>query len=148
MFGWRMLCCFCGRTGGVTARMENADGCVPAYANISKRRIAKKMKDVPADTPFIFFHWLICVSPLRDFVGGHGMLICSAGHDRPSRACSAPSSMPNDLKYKAIVAERCRGVQVENASSPREPAYPFIIKGIIITAIECETPIFQTRSPH
>ena len=30
------------------------------------------MKDVPADTPFIFFHWLICVSPLRDFVGGHG----------------------------------------------------------------------------
>ena len=28
---------------------------------------------------------------------------------------------------KAIVAESCRGVQVENASSPREPAYPFII---------------------
>ena len=42
------------------------------------------------------------------------MLICSAGHDRPSRACSAPSSMPNDLKYKAIVAESCRGVQVES----------------------------------
>ena len=71
------------------------------------------MKDVPSDTPFIFFHWLICVSPLRDFVGGHGMLICSAGHDRPSRACSAPSSMPNDLKYKAIVAESCRGLQAE-----------------------------------
>lgn len=63
------------------------------------------MKDVPADTPFIFFHRFICVSPLQDFVGGHGMLICSAGHDRPSRACSAPSSMPNDLKYKAIVAD-------------------------------------------
>ena len=30
-----------------------------------------------------------------------------------ARACSAPSSMPNDLKYKAIVAESCRGVQVE-----------------------------------
>ena len=54
------------------------------------------------------------------------MLICSAGHDRPSRACAAPASMPNDLKYKAIVAESYRGVQVENASSPREPAYPFI----------------------
>lgn len=91
---------------------------------------------------------LICVSPLQDFVGVMATLICSAGHDRPSRACAAPASMPNDLKYKAIVAERCRGVQVENASSPREPAYPFIIKGIIITAIECETPIFQTRSPH
>ena len=89
------------------------------------------MKDVPADTPFIFFHWFICVSPLQDFVGGHGTLICSAGHDRPSRARSAPSSMPNDLKYKAIVAESCRGVQVENASSPREPAYPFIRSDII-----------------
>ena len=88
--------------------------------------IAKKMKDVPTDTPFIFFHWLICVSPFQDFVGVMAMLICSAGHDRPSRACSAPSSMPNDLKYKAIVAESYRGVQVENASSPREPAYPFI----------------------
>ena len=43
-----------------------------------------------------------------------------------ARACSAPSSMPNDLKYKAIVAESCRGVQVENTSSLREPAYPFI----------------------
>ena len=83
------------------------------------------MKDVPADTPFIFFHWLICVSPLRDFVGGHGMLICSAGHDRPSRACSAPSSMPNDLKYKAIVAKRCRGVQVETHPLPQEFIYPF-----------------------
>ena len=31
-----------------------------------------------------------------------------------ARACAAPSSMPNDLKYKAIVAESCRGVQVEN----------------------------------
>ena len=54
------------------------------------------MKDVPTDTPFIFFHWLICVSPFQDFVGVMAMLICSAGHDRPSRACSAPSSMPND----------------------------------------------------
>lgn len=36
------------------------------------KRIAKKMKDVPADTPFIFFIGFICVSPLQDFVGGHG----------------------------------------------------------------------------
>ena len=34
-----------------------------------------------------------------------------------ARACSAPSSMPNDLKYKAIVAESCRGVQVESNAS-------------------------------
>ena len=37
-----------------------------------EKRIAKKMKDVPADTPFIFFYRFICVSPLQDFVGGHG----------------------------------------------------------------------------
>lgn len=30
-----------------------------------------------------------------------------------ARACSAPSSMPNDLKYKAIVAGKYGGVQVE-----------------------------------
>ena len=84
------------------------------------------MKDVPADTPFIFFIGLFAFRPFEILSGVMAMLICSAGHDRPSRACSAPSSMPNDLKYKAIVAERCRGVQVENASSPREPAYPFI----------------------
>lgn len=71
------------------------------------------MKDVPADTPFIFFIGFICVLPLQDFVGGMATLICSAGHDRLSRACSAPSSMPNNLKYKAIVAESCRCVQVE-----------------------------------
>ena len=104
---------------------ENADGCVPAYANISKRRIAKKMKDVPADTPFIFFSVYLRFAPSR-FCRGHVHADISAGHDRPSRACAAPSSMPNDLKYKVIVAESCRGVQVENASSPREPAYPFI----------------------
>ena len=75
------------------------------------------MKDVPTDTPFIFFHWLICVSPFQDFVGVMAMLICSAGHDRLSRACSAPSSMPNDLKYKAIVTESCRGLQVESDAS-------------------------------
>ena len=34
-----------------------------------------------------------------------------------ARACSAPSSMPNDLKYKAIVTESCRGLQVESDAS-------------------------------
>lgn len=83
------------------------------------------MKDVPADTPFIFFSVYLRFAPSR-FCRGHVHADISAGHDRPSRACSAPSSMPNDLKYKSIVAESCRDVQVENASSPREPAYPFI----------------------
>lgn len=74
------------------------------------KRIAKKMKDVPADTPFIFFIGLFAFRPFKILSGVMATLICSAGHDRPSRACSAPSSMPNDLKYKAIVAESCRGV--------------------------------------
>lgn len=33
------------------------------------------MKDVPADTPFIFFYRFICVSPLQDFVGVMSTLI-------------------------------------------------------------------------
>lgn len=77
--------------------------------------------------PSSFFTGLFAFRPFEILSGVMAMLICSAGHDRPSRARSAPSSMlPNDLKYKAIVAESCRGLQVENASSPREPAYPFI----------------------
>ena len=53
-------------------------------------------------------------------------LLIHTKDDHPSRARSAPASMPNDIKYKAIVVESCRGLQAENASSPREPAYPFI----------------------
>ena len=63
--------------------------------------------------PSSFFTGLFAFRPFKILSGVMATLICSAGHDRPSRACSAPSSMPNDLKYKAIVAESCRGVQVE-----------------------------------
>ena len=63
--------------------------------------------------PSSFFIGLFAFRPFKILSGVTATLICSAGHDRPSRACSAPSSMPNDLKYKAIVAESCRGVQVE-----------------------------------
>ena len=37
---------------------------------LAKKRIAKKMKDVPSDTPFIFFHRFICVSPPSRFCQG------------------------------------------------------------------------------
>ena len=63
--------------------------------------------------PSSFFIGLFAFRPFKILSGVTATLICSAGHDRPSRACSAPSSMPNDLKYKVIVAESCRGVQVE-----------------------------------
>ena len=63
--------------------------------------------------PSSFFIGLFAFRPFKILSGVTATLICSAGHDRPSRACSAPSSMPNDLKYKAIVTKRCRGVQVE-----------------------------------
>lgn len=75
--------------------------------------------------PSSFFIGLFAFRPFKILSGVTATLICSAGHDRPSRACSAPSSMPNDLKYKAIVAGKYGGVQVENASSPREPAYVY-----------------------
>ena len=64
--------------------------------------------------PSSFFIGLFAFRPFEILSGVMATLICSAGHDRPSRAYAAPSSMPNDLKYKAIVAESCRGVQVEN----------------------------------
>lgn len=76
--------------------------------------------------PSSFFTGLFAFRLFEILSGVTATLICSAGHDRPSRACSAPSSTPNDLKCKAIVAKSCRGLQVENTSSPREPAYPFI----------------------
>ena len=76
--------------------------------------------------PSSFFTGLFAFRPFEILSGVTATLICSAGHDHPSRARSAPASMPNDIKYKAIVVESCRGLQAENASSPREPAYPFI----------------------
>ena len=75
--------------------------------------------------PSSFFIGLFAFRPFKILSGVMATLICSAGHDRPSRACSAPSSMPNDLKYKAIVTKRCRGVQVETHPLPQEFIYPF-----------------------
>ena len=48
--------------------------------------------------PSSFFIGLFAFRPFKILSGVMAVLICSAGHDRPSRACSAPSSMPNDLK--------------------------------------------------
>ena len=48
--------------------------------------------------PSSFFIGLFAFRPFKILSGVMATLICSAGHDRPSRACSAPSSMPNDLK--------------------------------------------------
>ena len=48
--------------------------------------------------PSSFFIGLFAFRPFKILSGVTATLICSAGHDRPSRACSAPSSMPNDLK--------------------------------------------------
>lgn len=97
------------------------------------------MKDVPADTPFIFFYRFICVSPLQDFVGVMSTLISPLDMiAHPVPALLRPQCLMTS--NKAIVAESCRGVQVENASSPREPAYPFII---ICNRLHCE-PCSQT----
>lgn len=48
--------------------------------------------------PSSFFIGLFAFRPFKILSGVMAVLICSAGHNRPSRACSAPSSMPNDLK--------------------------------------------------
>ena len=48
--------------------------------------------------PSSFFIGLFAFRPFKILSGVMATLICSAGHDRPSRACSAPPSMPNDLK--------------------------------------------------
>ena len=94
--------------------------------------------------PSSFFIGLFAFRPFKILSGVTATLICSAGHDRPSRACSAPSSMPNDLKYKAIVAERYWGVQVENASSPREPALSIhIIVSMSAAKAACCTDVRQ-----
>ena len=54
--------------------------------------------------PSSFFTGLFAFRLFEILSGVMATLICSAGHNRPSRVCSAPSSTPNDLKYKAMPA--------------------------------------------
>ena len=99
-------------------KLDESDDKLFFHNGTAGRGVAAACCFIQFTATHLFSSGLFAFRPFKILSGVMATLICSAGHDRPSRACSAPSSMPNDLKYKAIVAERYRGVQVESTSSP------------------------------